>query len=299
MRHVANPIYDSVFKYLLEDERITKVLLSSLLQKEVVEVQVRRNEYFNETKEGVAILRIDFGAHVRENDGTIRLVLIELQKAWVESEIQRFRQYLGSQYADESNMLPAIDGKREEIYGIPIVAVYLLGHKVKDLNAPVVYVRRNYLDYDSNPITENVPNPFVESITHDSIIVQLPLIQGKRNNSLEQFLDFFDQSRQEENDRHLLQIEDDYENALPIKQLILDRLTMAASDPYVRQSMRVEDEVMSALTRRDNKIAAAEEKIEEQQSIIAEKDKQLSLQSEQLSALQEELKQLKELLKNK
>lgn len=297
MRHVANPIYDSVFKYLLEDDRITKVLLSSLLQKEVVDVQARRNEYFNETKEGVAILRIDFGAHVRENDGTIRLVLIELQKAWVESEIQRFRQYLGSQYADESNMLPTANGK-EEVYGIPIVAVYLLGHKVKDLNAPIVYVRRNYLDYDYNPIVEGVPNPFVESITHDSIIVQLPLIQGKRNNSLEQFLDFFDQSRQEKNDRHLLQIEDDYENALPIKQLILDRLTMAASDPYVRQSMRVEDEVMSALTRRDNMIAAAEDKIEEQQNIIAEKDKQLSQQSEQLSALQEELKQLKELLKN-
>lgn len=290
MRHVANPIYDSVFKYLLEDERITKVLLSSLLQKEVVDVQVRRNEYFNETKEGVAILRIDFGAHVRENDGKVRLVLIELQKAWVESEIQRFRQYLGSQYADESNMLPATNGNRGEVYGIPIVAVYLLGHKVKDLSAPVVYVRRNYLDYDSNPIADGVPNPFVESITHDSIIVQLPLIQGKRNNSLEQFLDFFDQSRQEKNDRHLLQIEDDYENALPIKQLILDRLTMAASDPYVRQSMRVEDEVMSALTRRDNMIAAAEDKIEEQQNIIAE-------QKEQLSALQEELKQLKELLK--
>ena len=29
--HVANPIYDSVFKYLIEDERIAKTILSALL----------------------------------------------------------------------------------------------------------------------------------------------------------------------------------------------------------------------------------------------------------------------------
>ncbi len=33
--YVANPIYDSVFKYLMEDERIARTLLSALLKKEV------------------------------------------------------------------------------------------------------------------------------------------------------------------------------------------------------------------------------------------------------------------------
>ena len=33
---VANPIYDSVFKYLMEDERIARTVLSALLKKEVV-----------------------------------------------------------------------------------------------------------------------------------------------------------------------------------------------------------------------------------------------------------------------
>lgn len=32
--HVANPIYDSVFKYIMEDERIAKTILSALLKKE-------------------------------------------------------------------------------------------------------------------------------------------------------------------------------------------------------------------------------------------------------------------------
>lgn len=31
--HVANPIYDSVFKYIMEDPRIAKTVLSALLKK--------------------------------------------------------------------------------------------------------------------------------------------------------------------------------------------------------------------------------------------------------------------------
>lgn len=45
MTIIANPIYDSVFKYLMEDNRVAKVLLSALLQKDVLEVQMRQHEY--------------------------------------------------------------------------------------------------------------------------------------------------------------------------------------------------------------------------------------------------------------
>ena len=45
MAIIANPIYDSVFKYLMEDNRVAKILLSALLQKEVTEVQMRQTEY--------------------------------------------------------------------------------------------------------------------------------------------------------------------------------------------------------------------------------------------------------------
>ena len=41
---VANPIYDSVFKYLMEDNRVAKTVLSALLKKEVVEVEMRKHE---------------------------------------------------------------------------------------------------------------------------------------------------------------------------------------------------------------------------------------------------------------
>ena len=58
-------------------------------------------------------------------------------------------------------------------YAIPMVTVYLLGHKVGDIEEPVLYVRRQSYDYNDNLVTKGLPNPFVDSLTHDSIIVQI------------------------------------------------------------------------------------------------------------------------------
>jgi len=55
---IANPIYDIVFKYLLEDERIARIILSALLKKEVLSVETRRNEYSNIARDGLSIFRI-------------------------------------------------------------------------------------------------------------------------------------------------------------------------------------------------------------------------------------------------
>ena len=36
MTLIANPIYDSVFKYMMEDDRVAKILLSALLQTSLI-----------------------------------------------------------------------------------------------------------------------------------------------------------------------------------------------------------------------------------------------------------------------
>ena len=195
---VANPIYDSVFKYLMEDERIARTVLSALLKKEVVEVQIRRNEYTNGYRDNISMFRIDFGARIREDAGALRLILIELQKTWLETETLRFRQYLGAQYANPENMV------REEMrppYGIPMVAVYILGHRVGHINVPVLYVNHKPYDYEGNEVTEGLPDPFVDSLVHDSIIVQIPLLHGQINNRLEKVFSVFDQTNKEKDNR--------------------------------------------------------------------------------------------------
>ena len=63
---VANPVYDAVFKFLMEDMRVARILLSALLRKDIISVNVRRHEYTNGSRNEISMFRIDFGALVRE-----------------------------------------------------------------------------------------------------------------------------------------------------------------------------------------------------------------------------------------
>lgn len=69
-----------------------------------------------------------------------------------------------------------------------------MGHRVGDIKEPVVYVSHKMYDYDGKVLDYPEPDPFVESLTHDSIIVQIPLLHGRVNNRLEKVLSVFDQT---------------------------------------------------------------------------------------------------------
>lgn len=275
MIHIANPIYDSVFKYLMEDERIAKTILSALLKKEVVEVEMRRHEYSNGTRDKISMFRIDFGAKVREDDGTLHLVLIELQKTWLETETLRFRQYLGAQYGNPENILK---DDNPNGYAIPMITVYLLGHKVGDIEEPVLYVNHRPYDYDGNEVHKGIPDPFVDSLVHDSIIVQIPRLQGQVNNRLGKVLSVFDQSQKSQDNRQVLNVDEDRYEDDEDMLYIIRRLLSASSDAELRQSMNVEDEYFLALENRDTQLMIANKKLEE-------KEEQLSQQKEMIAKL--------------
>ena len=262
----------------MEDNRVAKTILSALLKKEVLEVEVRPHEYTDSTRDNLSIFRIDFGAKVRDDDGEVRLVLIELQKTWLETETLRFRQYLGAQYASPNNLMPDCkDG-----YAIPMVTVYLLGHRVGDIEEPVLYVKRKSFDYDGKEVTKGIPNPFVDSLTHDSIIVQIPLIKGHINNKLEKVLSIFDQSRKDAENRQMLNIDEAMYDGDEEMQLIVRRLLCAASDASLRHNMNVEDEYFSAIENRDTAILMRDKRIAEQGAQLKEQGAQLKEQGAQL-----------------
>ena len=293
MIQVANPIYDIVFKYLMEDERIAKTLISALLKKEVLTIEQRRNEYTNGSRDNLSIFRIDFGAMVREADGEEHFVLIELQKTWLETETLRFRQYLGAHYANPENI------RKDDRYGyaIPMVTVYLLGHKVGDIEEPILYVKRKSYDYDDNEVTKGLPNPFVDSLTHDSIIVQIPRLHGNLNNRLETVLNVFDQTRKDSNPQTITVDETLYDGNEDM-MYILHRLREASSDTKLRHDMNVEDEYFSAIEKRDTEILMRDKKLAEQKTQLDEQKSQLDEQKSQLdeqkSQLDEQKSQLDE-----
>ena len=279
--YVANPIYDSVFKYLMEDERIARTLLSALLKTEVVKVEHRPHEYANTARNEISMFRIDFGATILDKDRKERLVLIELQKTWLETETLRFRQYLGSQYSRKENIVESDKAR----YALPMIAVYLLGHRVGEIEEPVLYVNHKSYDYDGNEVTKGIPDPFVESLTHNSIIVQIPLLRGRVNNRLETVLSVFDQSNISDKSRQIIAVEEDRFVGDVEMEYLLHRLLSAASDPEMRQNMNVEDEFFQAIEDRDTALMHRNKLIKEQEQAIKEQKQAIK---EQKRAIKEQ-----------
>ena len=291
--HVANPIYDSVFKYIMEDERIAKTILSALLKKEVVHVTVRPHEYSNTTRDTLSMFRIDFAATVREKEGNEikdRIVLIELQKTWLNTETLRFRQYLGAQYNNKNNIREA----DEKGFAYPMVAVYLLGHKVGNIKEPIVYVNHDVFDYNGNVVAEGNAEPFVESLTHNSIIVQIPRLQGNVNNRLEKILSVFDQTNVEGDTQQVLKIDEDKYADDNDMMYVLHKLTAAAANSEMRQDMNMEDEFYKAIEDRDTAIMQRDKILKEQSEQLSQQSEQISQQSEQLSQQSEQISQQSE-----
>ncbi len=290
--HVANPIYDSVFKYIMSDERISKTILSALLKKDVVKVEMRPHEYVNATRDTLSMFRIDFAATVRELDadeGEVRdrVVLIELQKTWLDTETLRFRQYLGAQYSNKMN----IRKDSPKGFAYPMVAVYLLGHKVGDIKEPVVYVNHDVYDYNGNVVKDGKEEPFVESLTHNSIIVQIPRLKGCVNNRLERVLSVFDQSRKDADDMQVLNIDEKkYEDDADMMYM-LHMLTAAAADSEMRQDMNVEDEYYKAIEDRDTAIMKRDKELKEAEKGLKEAEKGLKKAEKELKENKEQIQQ--------
>lgn len=270
--YVANPIYDSVFKFLMEDERIAKTVLAALLKKEVVSVEMRRHEHPNITRDNISMFRIDFAARVREEDGSVRLILIELQKTWLDTETLRFRRYLAAQYNAEENMIKEGENKG---YAVPMVAVYLLGHRVGDIDKAVVYVNHKALDYDGKEVENGMDDPFINSLTHDSILVQIPLLHGKINNRLDKVLSVFDQSQRDKKNQQMLCLEGDKYKDDSDMMYIVHRLGLATMSANIRQEMNDEDEYYSAIEARDTQVMKLNKIISEQANQVNEQATQI------------------------
>ena len=279
----------------MEDERIARTILSALLKKDITRVEIRPHEYANDKRDTLSVFRIDFGATVRDADGSEHLILIELQKTWLETETLRFRQYLSVHYQNPKNI---VEGSRDR-HAIPMVAVYLLGHKVGDIEEPVLYVRHDSFDYNGNLVTKGLPNAFVDSLTHDSIIVQIPRLHGQINTRLDKVLSIFDQSRKDSDNQQVLNLDDSLYSGDSDMEHIVRRLLMAATNADVRMDMNVEDEYYSVIEKRDTEILMRERQLAEQKVQLNEQKVQLNEQKVQLNEQKVQLDKQKEQLEQK
>ena len=267
LTRIANPIYDGAFKYLLDDNRIARLFLSTMIGEEIVELTFRPTEHRTDVEQrSVTVFRIDFSARIALPDGGEKLVIIEIQKAKFAADIMRFRKYLGRQYLSKENSYTTADG---ELRAMPILSIYLLGHSLEHTDSPVIRVVRQYLDATGRERLEH-REEFIESLTHDSLIVQIPHLKQRRQNDLECLLGIFDQSQKDPADAHTLSIrEEDYPKKF---HGVIRRLIKAISEPDVREVMEVEDDYLEDLEDMERSLAKKDAVIAKKDAVLAEKE---------------------------
>jgi hypothetical protein len=200
---IINPLYDLAFKYLMQNERYAKKVLSVILEMEVEDVHLEQQEtIYDDERRNLRLFRLDFKATIRDLGGNRSTVLIELQKSKFDTDIERFRNYLGMSYM---NRYPDLHDQRESISQVsedhpktypgvhPIISVYILGYNLDDLPYLAVTVNRDVIDSVTKEKIQS-ESFFVTHLTHRSHIIQVKRLPRERRSRLENFLMFFNQA---------------------------------------------------------------------------------------------------------
>jgi hypothetical protein len=257
---IANPIYDVVFKYLLEDADIARDLLSTILGEEVINLEFKPQETSTESTENIKILRLDFKAIIKKKDGTLFKVLIELQKSKQVFDVMRFRRYLGDNYRKEDQL---VENDGTTVFRpLPIITIYFLGFLLNNVPSGVIKVKREYVDAVTEEIL-GVKEDFVELLSHDSYMIQVGRLPKESRGKLDRVMQIFSPMYQNKANKHQVDFQGDIHDPLVLK--MVERLSRAiASDEY-RDKMDVEDEIDRIFERELGK----------KDIVIAQKDKLL------------------------
>jgi hypothetical protein len=251
---IANPIYDSAFKYLMATDRENaRYFVGTVLGEEITEIEYLSQEYSYLTKqnketenesesekvERLRLMRLDFVATIRTKSGENKRLLIEIQKASNPLDLLRFREYLGLQY-QQHDQIQINDNIVEQ--AMPIVVIYMLGFNLSGINTIAMKVNRTYIDL-INPDAKLDKNPYVECLSHDCYYIQISRINAEtyteweKCSELLQMLSLFEQD---------YFVEEKYIKRYPyiitnknIKKM-LHTLEYATADPLTRKIMREE-----------------------------------------------------------
>ena len=120
-------------------------------------------------------------------------------------------------------------------------SIYFLGHSLDNTTASIIGVNRVCRDLVTNELLDKSES-FIESLTHDSYIIQIPSLAKKRRNDLEKLLSIFDQSESVDETHHILNIkEEDYPEKY---SSLIRRLHSVVISPEIRKHMEIEDTVL-------------------------------------------------------
>jgi len=299
---IANPIYDVVFKRMMENDKVAKFFIGTLLEQTIETIEVKPQEftYTNELA-ALAVFRLDFIATIKTDAGEYKKVLIEIQKAKNQIDLMRFRNYLAEQYKKE-------DLINDEKVILPITTIYILGFKLPEIASACMKVERNYKDLINKKIISS-KSDFVKKLTHDSFIVQVERITDRYQTSLDKLLSVFEQTNFVD-DKKIIK-EFNHEIDIEALKIATDILHHSGTNPEEKKKIETEQEAWrtvdamteelrqklaqqsKALTEKDQALTEKDQALTEKDQALTEKDQALTEKDQELLDLKRQMEELK------
>jgi len=285
---IANPMYDVVFKRLMEDNRIAKFFIGTLLEQIIESVEVKPQEFtYTNDLPMLAIFRLDFVATIRTESGESKKILIEIQKAKNWFDLMRFRNYLGEQYKKED----LIDDRKAVL---PITTIYILGFKLPEIETACLKVDRIYRDLVNGKVI-TAKSDFAEKLTHDCFIVQVDRITDRYQTRLDKLLSIFEQTNFIDSTEITKEFK--HETDLEEVKIITDILLYTGTDPIEKKKIETEQEAWRTVDAYTDDLREKAERLmrenERQKAELATKEQQNIQQKQENEQQKQEIEALK------
>ena len=312
---IANPLYDTIFKHLMEDLHIAQGFLSKILGRNIRSLRFydrEQSRYIPENasvRERIKLFRLDFVAEIDTPEG-FQKVLIELQKSSEHDAPHRFRAYIGRAYCHEKESYERLlkeERRRSEQEQrepqpvappqiLPVIPIVILGFKL-DPGVPrsedrlICHVTRRTVNPNAGHAVLDVRYQLAECLSHDLILIQIPYLPDEPRTDLELMLSIFEQ-------RFLLADtwKKDYPHQVPpghsLQPLLHDmlhKLHLITEDLEVVEQLKAEEEgelfytnLMAAMEVKNQALQQKDQALQQKDQALQQKDQALQQKDQAL-----------------
>ncbi len=337
---IPNPIYDVVFRYLMQDYDSAMIILSTLINEKIKslefqpltfakkltveehnkDVKKKINKHFEKEKQkiiaddslsdldknvaiseiaikdpvtgkDVKLLHLDFAAVIEKENGEEEMVIIELQKVAMETDIFRFKQYIAENFQKKRkiNKIDQDTGQEIELE-LPyrLIPIFILNFKIEDDISDLMIKTRQIKSGTFTDKEFDGKNEFIDHLSYELYVVQLPYLKkvealdfkdNEYKSKLFALLKLFDQRAKKVDNEYRLRL---FRKVFPgFLDRVIKRLQTADIDKIswlLLNKKEIEEKLEKELqiSKEKDKILEENKKIlEEKDKVLKEKDRVL------------------------
>ena len=308
---IANPIYDTIFKFLMDDNESAKIILSTLLNVDIEELTATTTiqSYLGEDEKNWGfgkLSHLDYAAQVLKPDGSKENILIELQKADLPSDFYRFRLYITEKFKKSHSTIK----KENTTIHTPLkfIPIFILNFEIEnEICDLVIQTNKMVKGVLKDTILQN-PVSFLDDLMYDLTIVQIPHITNidvekikddAHKLELYKLFKLFDQNAKTQNDEYKLEIKEkipskytrlvkrlqhEHLNSFEIKNQLIEEDTRILDiknmlnqkiqfQKTIEEKEKTIEENTKTIEEKEKTIEKIEKNIEEKEKTIEEKEK--------------------------